>query len=191
LPRLCFCVRILSIESERRADFLLDSCDRSGTNTSCRVLISCWWFSRFSGFLRSFLMVLQFLRRAWRGVAAAACVLLASFVFAPSRAEASCGDYVMVGGQHGHDAPSARAGMAHHDMPDSHDPAKPRCHGPSCSNGSFPPAAPAPRVEATAEQWAFSSGSPLCQSPPTCSLLSETREVACAGFGLSILRPPR
>jgi hypothetical protein len=132
-------------------------------------------------------MVRLLVRKTLRGGAAAVGVLLVSFVFAPSRAEASCGDYVMIGGQHGH---AAHLG-ADHDISGQHDPAGPRCHGPFCSNGSFPPAAPAPRIEVTVEQWALPDGSILCQLPQSSSLLAETREAPCDGFGLSILRPPR
>lgn len=131
-------------------------------------------------------MVPQIVRKLMRGGAAAALVLLASIVFAPTKAEASCGDYVTIGGEHGHHS----SGMTH-DMPGSHDPAKPRCHGPACSNGSFPPASPAPRVEVTIEQWAIPDGSTFCQSPQTSSLLADMHEIPCDGFGSSILRPPR
>ena len=133
-------------------------------------------------------MVPQFVRKMLRGGAAAVLVLLASIVYAPSQAEASCGDYVMIGGKH---VPAGHSGSMQHDMPGDHDSGKPRCHGPSCSNGSFPPAAPAPRIEVTVEQWAIPDGSALCQSPQNSSLLADTREIPCDGFGSSILRPPR
>jgi hypothetical protein len=133
-------------------------------------------------------MVGQIVRKVVRGGAAAALVLLASAVTAPSRAEASCGDYVTVAGQQGQ---PAHTGMMNHDTTGTHDPAKPRCHGPSCSNGSFPPAAPAPRIVVVVEHWALPNGLTLCQSPVTSSLLAETREAPCDGFGSSILRPPR
>jgi hypothetical protein len=133
-----------------------------------------------------FLMVPQIVRKLIRGGAAAFIVLLASVVFAPSKAEASCGDYVMIGGQHVHKGHSGT-----HEMPGSHDPTKPRCHGPSCSNGSFPPAAPAPRIVVTVEQWAIPDGTASSQSPQSSSLLADTRDLPCDGFGSSILRPPR
>ena len=140
-----------------------------------------------------FSMIPQFVRKLMRGIAAAVFVLLASIVFAPSKAEASCGDYVMIGGSHGHTAHSgaAHSGTVGHDMPGSHDPAQPRCHGPSCSNGSFPPAAPAPRLVVTVEQWAIPDGSADCQTPQSSFLLADLREIPCDGFGTSILRPPR
>jgi hypothetical protein len=133
-------------------------------------------------------MVRQFVRNVLRGGVAAAFVLLASVVLTPSWAEASCGDYVTIGGQHGQ---LARSSAVDNHMPESHDPAKPRCHGPSCSNGSFPPAAPAPRIVVLVEHWALPIGATHCQSPITSSLLAETREAPCDGFGSSILRPPR
>src|SRR5580765_1077279 len=124
-------------------------------------------------------MLRLLVRKTVRGGAAAACVLLASIVLAPSQAEASCGDYVTIGGQH---SQTAHSGAVDQDMPGQHDPAKPRCHGPSCSNRSFPPAAPATRVEVTVEHWALPGGSAQSQSPQATSLIAETREVLCAGF---------
>ena len=128
---------------------------------------------------------------AWKfahGTAAATLALLASAVLAPSRAEASCGDYVMVGGQHEH---SDMAGDSHNAGHDMHDPATPRCHGPSCSNRSIPPLAPAPKIEVAVERWAVPgvAGFPLL--PESDLLLADAGDLPCDGFGLSILRPPR
>jgi hypothetical protein len=130
---------------------------------------------------------------AWkiaRGAVAAMLALLGSALLAPSTAHASCGDYVMIGSHHN----------AHHSGPAASDhtesagtPAEqtPRCRGPHCSNNSLPPAAPAPRIEMTVERWAVSGGTSLTILPDCGSLLAETRVVACDGFGLSVLRPPR
>jgi hypothetical protein len=124
---------------------------------------------------------------AWkfaRGTAAATLALLASAVLSPSRAEASCGDYVMVGGHH------AGSGMQGH-SDDRHDPAAPRCHGPSCSNNSIPPLAPAPKIEVTVERWAIPGETGLSLLPESDFLLADASTLPCDGFGLSILRPPR
>jgi hypothetical protein len=145
-----------------------------------------------SGRFRS-CMISQTAWKFLRGTAAAALTLLASAVLSPSRAEASCGDYVMIGGHHAH------SGMAHsgigsylndagHDM---HAPAVPRCHGPSCSNRSIPPLAPAPKIEVTVEHWAIPGVSGLSLLPESDFLLADAGDLPCDGFGLSILRPPR
>ena len=129
---------------------------------------------------------------AWkfaRGTAAATLALLAFVVLSPSRAEASCGDYVMVGGHGGH------SNMGHpglgNGMRGTHDPAIPRCHGPSCSNNSIPLQAPAPKIEVTVERWAIPGHSGLRLLPESDFLLADPQALPCAGFGLSILRPPR
>ena len=125
----------------------------------------------------------------------AALVLLASAVLAPSRVEASCGDYVMVGGRHiGHHADSNMAGHgspANHTASGGQDPAVPRCHGPMCSNHSFPPVFPAPKIEVAVERWAIPVGTALTMLPASQGLPSAPCAIACDGCGLSILRPPR
>ena len=117
--------------------------------------------------------------------AVAPCVLLALLVFAPSRADASCGDYVMVGGAQGHHATHSP------DRHSAHDPLRPMCQGPHCSNSSFPPAAPAPRIDLAVEQWALVGRCDLCLKADVGALLVEDAAVSRPGFGLSILRPPR
>ncbi|HEY2251047.1 MAG TPA: hypothetical protein VGH74_08295 [Planctomycetaceae bacterium] len=122
---------------------------------------------------------------AWkfaRGVAAATLALLASAVLSPSRAKASCGDYVMVGGHHGGSG---------HDTHSTHNPAVPGCHGPSCSNHSIPPFAPVPKIEVTVERWALPGLPGLSLLPESEFLLAASQASPCDGFGLSILRPPR
>jgi hypothetical protein len=126
----------------------------------------------------------EFMRR-W---SIAAALLLGAAVLGPTQAEASCGEYVIVGGgqiQIDHSM------MAHRQTQDHQDPAVPYCDGPSCSNRSFPPALPAPVIELTVERWAISR-----QAKPPLLLNSGflviyVRQPACDGFGLSILRPPR
>jgi hypothetical protein len=122
---------------------------------------------------------------AWkfaRGIAAATLALLASAALSPSRAEASCGDYVMIGGHH------AASGNDTHGR---HDPSVPSCHGPSCSNHSNPPLAPVPKIEVTVERWAVPGRTGLSLLPESDFLLAAAQASPCDGFGLSILRPPR
>ncbi len=126
---------------------------------------------------------------AWklgRGGLAATLVLLASALVCPSRAEASCGDYVMIGGRHAGHGAGAPAG--NEQMPS---PARPGCHGPLCSNNSIPPAAPSPKIEVTVEQWAISGGIELVTLPNHEALPADVHESACDGYGSGILRPPR
>ena len=128
---------------------------------------------------------------AWkfaRGTVAATLALLASVVLSPSHAEASCGDYVMTGGHNAHAGMGGHSNAARHD---THDPATPRCHGPSCSNRSIPPLAPVPKTEVTIERWAIPGVPGLSLLPESDFLLADARDLPCDGFGLSILRPPR
>jgi hypothetical protein len=132
---------------------------------------------------------------AWkiaRGAAAAILTLLGSALLAPSTAHASCGDYVMIGSHHSahHSGPAASGYTDSTGQADDQTPV-PRCHGPHCSNKSLPPAAPAPRIEMTVEQWAVWGDASLAILPDCESLLAEARAVTCDGFGLSVLRPPR
>jgi hypothetical protein len=117
-------------------------------------------------------------------MAAFAAVLLASAVVAPPRADASCGDYVMIGGRHvGH--PPADSSQ------ESQAPTVPNCHGPMCSNNSIPPVAPAPKVEVTVERWALPGGATLIFLSNRDVVLADARAFPYDGYGLSILRPPR
>src|SRR5262249_51363778 len=110
--------------------------------------------------------------------------LLASVVIAPTRAEAGCGDYVMMGGHHS-------AGHSHSADPQDHAPGTPRCHAPLCSDNAMPPAAPAPKIEVRVERWAVATAARLEVLPSHQSLLAIHDDVPCEGHGLSILRPPR
>jgi hypothetical protein len=118
----------------------------------------------------------------WAG--AATLVLLASTLLAPGRAEASCGDYVMIGGLHAGHHPAALGN-------ESESPVIPHCHGPMCSDNSIPPAAPAPTIEVTVERWAIPGNPILCVLPTRDLALASPQDAPCEGYGLSILRPPR
>src|SRR5579859_5762921 len=115
-------------------------------------------------------------RTAWkfvRGTAAATVALLASAMLAPSRAEASCGDYVMIGGHH---ADSGMRGDSNDAARDLQDPSVPRCHGPSCSNRSLPPLAPVPKIEVTVERWAIPGDAGLPLLPESDFLLADAHD---------------
>jgi hypothetical protein len=115
---------------------------------------------------------------------AATLVLLAAALMAPSRADASCGDYVMIGGrQVGDHSP--------YSSQDSQAPAMPRCRGPHCSDNSLPPATPTPKTEVTAERWAIFGCVDLDVLPSHDVLLADACDSPSDGHGLSILRPPR
>src|SRR5262245_52218719 len=129
-------------------------------------------------------MIPQAVWKPLRSGSAATLALLAYGLLFPSRADASCGDYVMVGGRHvaPHDADLSRQSQA---------PGAPRCHGPHCSSHSIPPATPAPKVEVTVERWAISGSVDRDLLPNDASWLADLRDVPRDGYGLSILRPPR
>ena len=123
----------------------------------------------------------KFARAAIRRASAA--VVCAVVLWCGSRAEASCGDYVMVGGRH-----DAHTSVTH--VFESDIPAVPRCQGPMCSDNSIPPAAPAPRMTVALERWAMTDAAGLAVLPAYDALLAEPQELTCE-FRLSILRPPR
>ena len=123
-----------------------------------------------------------------RGTGIVAYLVLAWLVLAPSQAQASCGDYVMVGGQNDS---SHLGNLGAGDLHTNHHSQTPVCHGPSCSNGAIPPSAPVPRVEVTLEQWGLLGHSTLSRSTEPKFLLAAAEALLCAGFEMSILRPPR
>jgi hypothetical protein len=126
---------------------------------------------------------------AWNSVRSglpAILALLAWAAMSPSQADASCGDYVMVGGRH----------ASHEHQPQSFDhgkqgPGIPRCHGPMCSDNSIPPAAPSSKIEVSVERWAIPGSEAFDLLPSHSSWLADVRDVPRDGYGLSILRPPR
>jgi hypothetical protein len=131
-------------------------------------------------------MIPQAAWKSGRSGLAAILALLAFAALSPSQADASCGDYVMIGGRH----------ASHEHQPPSVDhgrqvPGVPRCHGPLCSDNSIPPAAPSSKIEVSVERWAIPGGEQLELLPHHDSWLADVRDVPCDGYGLSILRPPR
>lgn len=139
----------------------------------------------------------MFSQRLWqqfRGAKGATAIALLAFaVLVPTRADASCGDYVMVGShsaQMGH-APAGDEQLPSDTNDGSQAPWVPRCHGARCSNNSFPPAAPAPKIEVMVERWAVSADALFLSLPARDEMPPDARVNSCAGFRLGILRPPR
>jgi hypothetical protein len=126
---------------------------------------------------------------AWKPGRSGWAAILALLAFAglsPSRADASCGDYVMVGGRHvSHGDP---AQSIDHGRPS---PGIPRCHGPMCSDNSIPPAAPSSKIEVSVERWAIPGSTLFELLPNHVTWLADVRDLPRDGYGLSILRPPR
>ena len=129
-----------------------------------------------------------------RCCAAAFALLAWLFVYAP-RAEASCGDYVMIGGHHADGASSnaARDWTA----PDTIARQSPggrapkRCRGPFCSNGSIPPAAPVAPHRLSIERWAALR--PVIDAHMLWVQFSSPDSESEPGSadGLAVFRPPR
>jgi len=129
-------------------------------------------------------MIPQAVWKPGRSGLAAMLALLAWAGLSPSQADASCGDYVMVGGRH---ASHGQQSFDHGKQV----PGVPRCHGPMCSDNSIPPAAPSSKIEVSVERWAIPGSEQFDLLPSHSSWLADVRDVPRDGYGLSILRPPR
>ncbi|MSR56269.1 MAG: hypothetical protein EXS05_01170 [Planctomycetaceae bacterium] len=139
----------------------------------------------------------------FRNRIAAALALLVGLAVLPNRADAGCGDYVLIRGRHvamdhGPVAPgsvSADKAASYIGFVDAADrdanPARPACRGPHCSDGSMPPSAPMPKINVSIDRWACQAGEYCPSLVSTSSLFAEPREFVAEAFGLSILRPPR
>lgn len=132
---------------------------------------------------------------SWVGVLGA---LLAGAGFAPSAAQASCGDYVLVG-KHtpeattNHSLPARHGALPTTPQPLSH-PTGGRmpCSGPECSGGpAVPPLAPAPDAPQGSEQWGdcgtFSPGTPLLSF----AYLTESDSLRPVHRPSALYHPPR
>ncbi|HEY2253283.1 MAG TPA: hypothetical protein VGH74_19550 [Planctomycetaceae bacterium] len=128
---------------------------------------------------------------------AAVLVSVAQALFAPANAAASCGDYVMLGGHSaGHgglSTPAVDAGfqtVAGHESGDSNE-HRGHCTGPFCSNGSIPPAAPAPQLKVAIERWAVVREFDMSEVSPVCLLTIRGDSTPGSADGRCIFRPPR
>lgn len=138
--------------------------------------------------------------RLIRLVAFAATVVIGGM--AVDRAEASCGGYVHVRGKNLHVEHGAMAnvpvgansdvdGKAMFPSRPAGEPQRTPCHGPTCSNGSMPPAAPVPSEPVSTDQWACTLSHGVALPDATSSLLPLSDVEPSDGCGLSIIRPPR
>ncbi|MBS0262075.1 MAG: hypothetical protein JSS02_08955 [Planctomycetes bacterium] len=133
-------------------------------------------------------MISGFVRHSVRGLTTMTLVVVAGWLCTPATAQASCGDYVTLG------RPQSLVGASHAvtpDVPTSDQRRSPNCRGPLCSNHSFPPASPAPRLEFVVEHWALIGDAAWSAPPLGHARAPETLAVTCDGVGLGILRPPR
>lgn len=131
---------------------------------------------------------------------AIACLaLLGAWGLSGARAEAACGDYVLVGGHHvGHGMPASSASSLHAAAAgartDERAPSggkTPKCHGPLCSSGKLPPAAPAPHIKAVVERWADLGSMNIAPQLENSNLVAAPRQTCELVVGAGILRPPR
>ena len=126
--------------------------------------------------------------RNWGVVYAA---VFTSFLLIPRAANAACGDYLHVNGRspetiHSISAPAADS----NDSENNGGPHRP-CHGPGCSNGSFPPPVPVPSVIVSIERWAVATADIVPTHVSSNNALAGPSDPIVEGFRLSILRPPR
>src|SRR5947207_1482708 len=93
-------------------------------------------------------------RRMMRLPIGMALALLAGAALASSEARASCGDYVMLGGNAAHATPAA-TDLPQHPSSGSSEKGRP-CSGPLCSRApSSLPLSPAPSASVGGEQWGW------------------------------------
>jgi hypothetical protein len=134
---------------------------------------------------------------------------IAALTLGPDAADASCGSYVFVRGRQLHSTHSEMAGAFARKSAAADDSANlttlnplevdesvparrvPLCHGPSCSNDSVPPAAPAPKDHSTIDRWACTAHAIHIDVNPSSQSFADPDAVQLSGVGLSILRPPR
>ena len=131
--------------------------------------------------------------RSVRNVGIAIVALLGGFLLTPRVSEASCGDYVHVGGLHApmaHSMPDHATNGISADGTDRSPPHRP-CQGPGCSGGSVPLQTPTPTTTFSIDRWALAPGDTLPNPFSSSNVLAEPRHIVTDGFCLSILRPPR
>jgi hypothetical protein len=155
------------------------------------VDLTSWRYSRSVGE-----QVIRFAAsRSLRNWGAALVALWAGVLLSPRPTEAGCGDYVWIRGQpaamaHSMPGQAASPGGTSNDAAEHGAPHRP-CQGPGCSDGSFPPQAPAPGVVVSIDRWAMAPGEMLPESSCCSTLLAESCDLVAIEFRLSILRPPR
>lgn len=118
----------------------------------------------------------------------AAAALLAGVLFAPTPAQAGCGDYVHIAARTA--APAAERPAVPQPGPAPADSPIP-CNGPHCSQGRLPPPAPPVATPALADQWAYATGEVV---PPSDAAAAGRRDEPPARprhQPRSIYHPPR
>jgi hypothetical protein len=112
-------------------------------------------------------------------------------LFVAARAEASCGDYLMLKGQHENGSPAPNATTD--DSSKSQTPRSPTpCHGPFCSGShQLPPLAPLAPAPVSADEWGFvySDAVPACSGQDIFLALDDFGHPI--RHGSSIYHPPR
>ena len=130
--------------------------------------------------------------------------LFAGLLLSPRTSEAGCGDYVWIRGRPApmvHSMPDLTPGPLTLDPPTRPDgssndgtshgsPGRP-CHGPGCSDGSFPPRAPSPGIVVSIDQWAMTASGALPNLVSCSNVRVDRFDFVEDGCRLSILRPPR
>jgi hypothetical protein len=122
-------------------------------------------------------------------------VAVAHVVYAPQRAEAACGDYVMIGGRgpvHRDLAPSRRHGAPAASRESSNSPVDHPCSGPFCSGDLPRPfGAPAGPVKIVVRHWGILAAARTLAPVVTRVAPAQDDAVAVSFPASSIYRPPR
>jgi hypothetical protein len=118
-----------------------------------------------------------------------AFAIVAAVAFAPSRAQATCGDYVHIGPP----PQAADVGSPGETTPTPDAPRQP-CHGPGCSGHPGPPTVPlsAPvSFESQAKQWAARVHGEGDSGGPPGRSLADPSDCSPVHMSRSIFHPPR
>lgn len=127
-----------------------------------------------------------------RGVLPALCLAAASVLVSAGRAEATCGDYVHLGGHAPHHVDMSSPAHGDRSDPSEKPAGEKRCTGPFCSNGAPRPQglpeAPVTVVERQPGLLADSEVPPLCEGQ---FRLHQNEAPSPRIFSSAIFRPPR
>ena len=126
-----------------------------------------------------------------RRLFAAAAVLFVCVVVSPQQAQASCGDYVMVGG---HSNPDGTAGMGSGSMASGHTGKRtgfPVCHGPGCSQRRELPASPPTRITLDEHAWGWIPELITVKTDSWALFAPSSQPVRAEFLAAGIFRPPR
>src|SRR5262249_31353752 len=138
-------------------------------------------------------MVGSGLSRSFRTGGVAVVALFAGLLMSPRTSQAACGDYVWIGGRHIEMVHSIPDGSNQDGPPDGSSDNAPAhgsrhrpCHGPGCSDGSFPPQAPAPVTRVSMDRWGLALVDTLPNLASCSNVLAEPLDIVTDGFRLSI-----